>query len=78
MFKIITHFLYLLNAAMALDRLHYCKLFKLLIKRELRAYIYLGCLIILCIQTSVCITRDGAMSRYFGAINAWGCKQGRF
>jgi Reverse transcriptase (RNA-dependent DNA polymerase) len=62
-----------LDATKAFDRLHYCKLFKLLIKRELPAYI-VRVLVNLYTQNSVRVTWDGAISKYFSAVN--GVKQG--
>ena len=58
-----------LDATKAFDRLHYCKLFKLLIKRELPAYI-VRVLVNLYTQNSVRVTWGGAiMSEYFSAVN---------
>lgn len=62
-----------LDATKAFDRLHYCKLFKLLVKRELPACI-IRVLVNLYTQNSVRVAWGGAVSEYFAAVN--GVKQG--
>jgi hypothetical protein len=60
MFKIRTHFLYLLDATKAFDRLHHCKLFKLLIKRELQVCIVrpVRVFVNLCINQLILLNRS--------------------
>ena len=62
-----------LDASKAFDRLHYCKLFKLLVKRELPAHI-IRVLINLYTNNFVRVSWCGVMSDYFLAVN--GVKQG--
>ena len=62
-----------LDATKAFDRLHYCKLFKLLIKRKLPAHI-IRLLINIYTNNFVRVAWRGAMSVYFVAVN--GVKQG--
>ena len=62
-----------LDATKAFDRLHYCKLFKLLIKRKLPAHI-IRLLINIYTNNFVQVAWRGVMSNYFLATN--GVKQG--
>jgi hypothetical protein len=62
-----------LDATKAFDRLHYCKLFKLLIKRQLPAHI-IRVLINLYTHNLVCVSWCGVSSNFFTAVN--GVKQG--
>jgi hypothetical protein len=62
-----------LDATKAFDRLHYCKLFRLLIKRELPAHI-IRLLINMYTNNFVRVAWRGVMSVYFLAVN--GVKQG--
>jgi hypothetical protein len=62
-----------LDASKAFDKLHYCKLFKLLVKREVPA-IYVRLLANIYTQNFVRVSWGGALSDYFSAVN--GVKQG--
>ena len=62
-----------LDATKAFDRVHYCKLFKLLIKRQLPAHV-IGLLINMYSNNLVRIAWGGVLSDYFSAVN--GVKQG--
>ena len=62
-----------LDATKAFDRFHYCKLFKLLIKRQLPAHV-IRLLINMYSNNLVRIAWGGVLSDYFSAIN--GVKQG--
>jgi len=73
MLIIVLFFCTLLDASKAFDRLHYCKLFKILIKRGLPTHI-IGLLINLYTNNFVRVSWNGVMSSYFTAVN--GVKQG--
>jgi Reverse transcriptase (RNA-dependent DNA polymerase) len=62
-----------LDATKAFDRVNYCKLFKLLIKRQLPAHV-IRLLINMYSNNLVRIAWGGVLSDYFSAIN--GVKQG--
>jgi len=60
-----------LDASKSFDRVQYCKLFKMLIKRTLPAFI-IRVLINFYMCNFVCISWYGVMSDYFCAINGTG------
>ena len=62
-----------MDATKAFDRVHYCKLFKLLIKRQLHAHV-IRLLINMYSNNLVRIAWGGVLSDYFSAVN--GVKQG--
>jgi hypothetical protein len=62
-----------LDASKAFDKLHYCKLFKLLVKREVPA-LYVRLLANIYTQNLVRVSWGSALSDYFSAVN--GVKQG--
>ena len=62
-----------LDASKAFDKLHYCKLFKLLVKRDVPA-LFVRLLANIYTHNLVRVTWGGALSDYFSAIN--GVKQG--
>jgi hypothetical protein len=62
-----------LDASKAFDKLHYCKLFKLLVKREVPS-LFVRLLANIYTQNFVRVSWGGAVSDYFSAVN--GVKQG--
>ena len=66
-------FFALFDASKAIDRVRYCKLFDLLMKRNIPAYI-IGVLVNFYTSNYVRVSGCGVMSDYFHALN--GMKQG--